>query len=565
MLAEAKLSSLNELLHRSSKEELIWMSGYLAGLVAQTGGAAVQAPPAAEPVVAIKALTILYGTETGNAKRAATAAAGIVKQQGIRVKLSGLDQYKLADLPKESNLLIIMSTQGDGEPPEAAKKFYDHIHGNNISLSNIRYSVLALGSYAYPLFCQAGIDVDAQLEKLGGTRILPLVKCDEDFEEDAALWLQDSLKALSGSVPAATAIPKARHATKKNFTGTVSTNINLNDRGSNKETHHIELSLEEEIDYRPGDALGLVPENNEVPVGKIIEASGFTNNEQVIYKEAEYNLYDLLKKKLNILHLPERIVKKYAALVSQDIPDTRIDFYDLIRIYPVKDSAQFVEALQLLDPIAPRLYSIASSPEAHSGEIHLTVARSGFNKNGEKAYGLCSDFLTQLPLNTSLSVYIHKNNQFHLPPADKDLIMIGPGTGIAPFRSFLAERDATGASGRNWLFFGEQHFVTDFLYQTEIQGWKETGVLTNVSLAFSRDQEEKIYVQHRMEEEAEALWQWITAGAYIYVCGTKEPMSVDVEHTLIRIIANMEGISGDAAKQYLEFLADQGRYVKDVY
>lgn len=563
MLADAKLSSLNELLQRSSNEELIWMSGYLAGLVAAKPLSSMQVQAPAETAVAVKAVTLLYGTETGNAKRAATTAAASLKQKGIRVKLASMSQYKLNELEKESHVLIIISTQGEGEPPAEAKKFYDHIHSPAAKLGQLNYAILALGSHAYPLFCQAGVDVDAQLEKLGGKRIQPIVKCDEDFEEDAASWLQSALSNLSGSTPAAAPAAKAK-AGKKDFTGTISTNIDLNDRGSNKATHHIEISVGDDVVYQPGDALGVVPENNEATVQKILEASGLKADESVDYKDNEYKLYDLLKKKLNLLYLAERIVKKYAALIEQEIPDTRIDFYDLLRIYPVKNSEQFVEALQLLDPIAPRLYSIASSPEAHSGEIHLTVAKNSFSKNGEKAIGLCSDYLTQLPSGTELNLYIHKNNQFRLPAEDKDIILIGPGTGIAPFRSFIAERDALGASGRNWLFFGEQHYVTDFLYQTEIQGFVETGSLHKVSLAFSRDQQEKIYVQHRMLQQADELFSWIDGGGYVYVCGTKDPMSIDVENALLQIFTNKLG-SEEKAQQYLQQLADNGRYVKDVY
>jgi sulfite reductase (NADPH) flavoprotein alpha-component len=572
MLPEAKLNSLNELINKHSKEELIWISGYISGLLAGAVGnnaaAGASAPPAAEPAVAIKAVTILYGTETGNAKRAATAAANIVKQKGIRVKLASAEQYKLTDLPKETNLLIIMSTQGDGEPPVAAQKFYDHIHQQKIDLSNTNFSVLALGSYSYPLFCQAGVDVDAQLEKLGAKRIIPVVKCTEDFEDDASIWLSSTLETLAGASKPAVAAPTPvapKGHVKKDFTGTLAVNINLNDRGSSKETHHIEFTLDEEISYKAGDALGIVPENSDATVQKIIEAAGLEGDEVLDYKDEVYKPYNLLKHKVNVLHLPERIVKKYAALVDQEIPATKIDFYDLLRIYPVKNIDQFREAVQLLDPIAPRLYSLASSPEAHNGELHVTVARSSYSKNGEKAYGLCSDFLSQLPLNSKLSMYIHKSQHFHLPEEDKDLIMIGPGTGIAPFRAFIAERDAIGASGRNWLFFGDQHFITDFLYQTEIQGWKETGVLQRVSLAFSRDQQEKVYVQHRMAEEAEELWQWINKGAYIYVCGTKDPMSYDVEKTLLAIIANKLNSTEDAARNYLELMEAEGRYAKDVY
>ena len=323
--------------------------------------------------------------------------------------------------------------------------------------------------------------------------------------------------------------------------------------------------MAEELDYKPGDAAGVHPENQEELVHKILNIAGVTGQETITYKTENYLVYNLLKKKVNIQNLSERLVKKYAELVQQEIPDTRMDFYDLLRIYPVKDAEQFLAALQLLEPMAPRLYSISSSPAAHDGELHLTIATDVFIKNNEKAYGLGSYYLNHLPVGTELNMFLHRQKHFHLPPDDKDLIMIGPGTGIAPLRSFIAERDATGATGRNWLFFGEQHFNTDFYYQTEIQGWKETGVLQKVSLAFSRDQQEKIYVQHRMQEEAAELWDWINNGAYVAICGAKNPMSKDVEQTFIEIISKHGNLSLEAATAYLTQLSKDGRYAKDVW
>jgi sulfite reductase (NADPH) flavoprotein alpha-component len=243
-----------------------------------------------------------------------------------------------------------------------------------------------------------------------------------------------------------------------------------------------------------------------------------------------------------------------------------MDLVDLLRIYPVKDAEQFKEVLQILIPIAPRLYSVASSPEAHGkNEVHITVARDRFLAQDEQRYGLCSEFLGDQPVGSSLTFYVHKDKNFKLPAADKDVIMIGPGTGVAPFRAFLAERDATGAPGKNWFFFGDQHFVTDFLYQTEMQQYKQTGVLTRFDLAFSRDQEEKVYVQHRMQQHASELFQWIDSGAAVYVSGTKDPMSKDVELALIRIIGEQGKLSADEAGKYLEQLRKEGRYSKDVY
>jgi sulfite reductase (NADPH) flavoprotein alpha-component len=419
-------------------------------------------------------ITLLYGTETGNAKKLAIDFVAKAKKTGVQAKLANLDQYRLSDITKEEYLFTIISTHGEGEPPAAAKKFYDHIHQNGFQLTNLKYGVLALGDTAYPLFCKAGEDVDAQLHKLGGCRIVSLQKCDIDYEEDAANWFAHVLQNLSTSGPlveVGTVVVPKKTSTRKVYTGTVLTNINLNDKDSGKETYHIEISSEG-VCYEPGDCIGIK-----------------------------------------------------------------------------------------LPSLSPRLYSISSSLSAYSDEVHLTVARNKFYVDDEVRYGVCSDFLSKLKKNDQLEFYVSKNNLFRLPAPDKDIIMIGPGTGIAPFRAFLAERDSTGATGRNWLFFGDQHFETDFLYQTEIQNWIETDMLTRVNVAFSRDQEEKIYVQHKMLQHAGDLFEWLQSGAYLYVCGTKDPMSIDVEAALVKIIEK----KGKNASEYIDRLKEEGRYLRDVY
>lgn len=563
MLAPAKMKLVEDLVANSGKEELIWLSGYLSGLLATSGQKKEELP--AKP--AAHKITIAYGTETGSAKKLATDFAAAAKKTGIQVKLVGLDQYRLSDLPKEEYFLTVMSTHGDGEPPAGARKFYDHIHANGFKLPNLKYGVLALGDTSYPLFCKAGEDVDSQLSKLGAQRIVSLRKCDTDYEADAKSWFEEAFTKLSASTAAtsspATVAPK-KATGKKIYTGTVLSNVNLNDRGSNKQTHHIEIATEE-VDYQPGDALGVVPENPIATVEAILSLTGVDAKKLINYKGEEIPLHDLLRKKLNIVHLPARVVKAYASIVGQEIPDAKIGLMDLLKIYPLKDAEQFEKVISILEPTAPRLYSISSSPEAHSGEVHLTVARNTFQVNGALKYGLCSDYFCQLSEDNTFEFYIHKNQQFRLPAEDKDLIMVGPGTGIAPFRSFLAHRDAVGASGKNWLFFGEQHFTTDFLYQTEIQNWYQTGVLTRINTAFSRDQKEKIYVQHRLQEHASELFEWIEGGAYLYICGAKEPMSVDVENTLLQIVQQQGKKSEAEAVAFMEQLKEEGRYLKDVY
>ncbi len=572
MLAGPKLQSLNELLQGASREELIWISGYIAAFTSAQ-------PPAKETKAKefvqdasfiIPACTVAYGTETGNSKKVATDFSNRLKKQGVQVKLKSLDQYKANDLSKESCLVVVMSTQGDGDPPDAAKKFYDHIHQNEFSLKHLKYGVLALGDSAYPLFCKAGEDVDVRLNQLGGRRITPLKKCDTDFESDANAWIDEFISAALkfDNAPSVNGTTKTKPAKtgKKIYDGTIGTIINLNDRASNKETYHIEIEAEEAITYEPGDSLGVVAKNSHAAASKIFELLGLKGEEQLLYKEQTYRATDLFTNKINIRYLPERIMQQYAKVVKKDIPSVKMDLADLLRIYPADQRLNVQQLVNILDPVTPRLYSISSSPSSHGeNEIHVTVSRSTFTVDGQVRYGLCSDYLSCLKEGDTLQFYIQKNNAFRLPDGKDDIIMIGPGTGLAPFRAFLYERDAQGHNGRNWLFFGEQHFVSDFLYQTELLSLFDTGVLTKINTAFSRDQKEKIYVQHKMQQHAAELFEWIENGAHIYICGCKDPMSFDVEKTLLKIITTHDNLDESKAEEYLNELQENGRYHKDVY
>lgn len=563
MLVEQKLNTLLELINTSTNDELIWINGYLNGVLSKQ-----QPEVKAAPKSTTQKITIVYGTETGNSKRLATDFAAKAKKLGLHAKIQGLDQYRLTDLTKEEYLLTIMSTHGDGEPPEAAQKFYDFVYRNELKLPRLKYSVLALGDSSYPLFCKAGEDVDEQLNKLGANRIAPLQKCDVDYDIEAEEWFSKIISALnqnSPEVPTRSTTPPLRKTSgKKIYNGKLQAHVNLNDTGSNKETYHIEIQADD-VQYLPGDSVGIIPENKKEIVEKIIEITAINPATNLDHKDELISVYDLLKKKLNILNLPERVIKKYASVVQQEIPATNIDLLDLLKIYSVKDVNQFIDIIKILEPIAPRLYSISSSPEAHAGEVHITVAKNCFTINNEVKYGLASEFLSLLNESKELQFYVSPNNNFRLPQEDKNIIMIGPGTGIAPFRSFLWERDSTGASGKNWLFFGDQHFISDFLYQTEIQNFVETNLLTRIDTAFSRDQQEKIYVQHKIEKSGAEFFEWLEAGSYVYVCGAKEPMSNDVEQTILKIIETFGERSKEEAKQYLEHLKEEGRYLTDVY
>ncbi|MDO9374176.1 MAG: flavodoxin domain-containing protein [Ferruginibacter sp.] len=566
MLGESKFKIFLDLLNTASKEELIWMNGYLNGLV--QGQVAKPAPAVAEATPGVNKITIVYGTETGNSKRLATDFATKAKQKHIHAKVVGMDQYRLTDLAKEEYLLAVISTQGEGEPPVAAKKFYDHIHQNGFKLEKLKYSVLALGDTSYPLYCKTGEEVDEQLNKLGGKRIAPLQKCDVEYEDDANGWFNAVLQQLSAQAETAAApasVPAvAKKAGKQKYTGKVLSSINLNDRGSNKETWHIEIAAEG-VEYQCGDSIGIVPSNPAEVVDAIIAVSGANPDKLVQFKNESVTIYDLLKNKINVIHLTERLVKQYAEAVQQEIPATRMNLLDLLKIYPVKDVDQFESIVLKLNAMSPRLYTIASSPAAHEGEVHIVVVKDEYTVNAQTNFGLCSNYLSALTEECEQTFFVQTNKRFRLPAENKDIIMIGPGTGIAAFRSFLAERDATGASGKNWLFFGDQHFASDFLYQTEIQNWYETGVLNKINLAFSRDQKEKIYVQHRMLQNGAELYQWLENGGYFFICGTKDPMSIDVERALLKIIEEHGGKTSEEAIKYLEHLEEQGRYEKDVY
>lgn len=570
MLTKEKQAQLQALVHNATKEELAWVNGYLSGLLGEGLTTALPNLGFGAP----QKLTIAYGTETGNSKKLATDLVAIAKQKKLFTKLVSLDQYRLSDLVKEEYFVTVISTQGEGDPPPAAQKFYDHIHRNGFKLPQLKYSVLALGDTSYPLFCKAGEDVDSQLEKLGGKRIVPIQKCDLDYQVDAERWFQTVLeqvfqsseaKAKEETKPHELAVkPIAKPAGKTIYQGEILTHFNLNDRGSKKETWHIEIAAEG-LTYESGDSIGIVPKNDPATVAAILSVTGIDAETEFVYKSVSTSFYELLDAKLNIANLSEKVVDRIGAIIGQDLKGSSLDLLGILQNYSVQSKETVEAILNVLIIQSPRLYTVSSSPAAQGEEVHITVARDIFWIGEEKKYGRCSDFLSKHQVGDQLSFFVQKNKRFKLPAQDKDVIMIGPGTGIAAFRGFLYEREVIGATGRNWLFFGEQHFATDFLYQTEIQNWFATGVLNKADLAFSRDQKEKIYVQHRIKERGAELFQWLEGGAYVYICGKKDPMSTDVENALIEVIQTHGNKTEEAAKAYFTELKDNHRYHKDVY
>lgn len=566
MLPDNKFKSLSALLKSFSKEELIWVNDYVEELVSSEEK---KEPTLASKQVQAKKITIAYGTETGNSKKLAIDFAGKAKKAGVTVKLVGLDQYRLADLSREEYFVTVISTQGEGEPPEAAKKFYDHIHMNGFTLPRLKFAVLALGDSSYPMFCKTGEDVDSQLEKLGASRFANLKMCDLDYEAPAEEWFTELMQSLTASIPF-TDIEKSDQTLelkkpegKKIIKGTILSTINLNAKGSDKKTYHIEIAAEE-VEYIAGDSIAIVPQNSRLAVKEIFAITKADPAKIITWRKDTASLDELFSSKINICYLMDKAILQYATILGKQIPLKRLDLVDLLRSYPL-NAAQLEELLLSLNPIAPRIYNIASSPATHPGEIHITVLQDSFGAYNNKQYGLCTQFLEDKKVGDEIQFFIQTNKRFRLPENDKDIIMIGQGTGIAPFRSFIAERDALGAKGRNWLFFAEKRFTTDFLYQTEWQNWFATDVLTKVSLAFTNDADEPFLVHHKLQQKAGEFFEWIQAGAYLYLCGEKDPMSKEVEKTLLAIFEEQGKLSKDEALEYFEGIKKEGRYVKDVY
>jgi sulfite reductase (NADPH) flavoprotein alpha-component len=558
MLSETKLSLLQQLVQSASKDEIIWTKGYLAAVLdgVQITGSVSGTNINKISSVALKPV-ILYGTETGNSKKVSSNLLASFKKHKIQAKAFDVFQYDVRKLEKESIVLFVMSTQGEGEFPQNAKAFYEKLKASSVDLSNVLFAVLGLGDSSYPLFCNASILLDEALQEKGGKRLLPLVKADVDFSETVALWetdLQNAFQNIGSSVVNEVKTKSSATSHKKSYLGKISHKVILNDIGSNKETYHIEIESDEEIIYEPGDALGVYPKNTESELEKILSYFNLEKDSILMTILADKNVRGLSKNSLD----------GFSKLFKIDIKEERADLIDILQKYQ-PEKIKLEDVIALLHPISPRLYSISSSTEAHDGQVHITVNLNKFIVETNHRTGLTSQFLGDFPEGSELEFYIHKNPKFRLPKDDGDIIMIGPGTGIAPFRSFLAERDVTAAEGRNWLFFGEQYFVSDFYYQTEIQEWLTTGVLTQLDTAFSRDQSHKIYVQDRIKEKATEFNSWLENGASIYICGQKNPMSQDVEQAIVEVIAQERKISEKDAKLFLEELEEQGKYQKDVY
>jgi sulfite reductase (NADPH) flavoprotein alpha-component len=559
-----------------------WLSGFLAA-----SGAAVTT--AAVPVSAGK-LTVLYGTESGNSEVLADRAVKAAKKRGFQAVMKNMSDISPADLAKASNLLVVVSTWGDGEPPETAVSFYKEFMSADLSMSGVQFSVCGLGDTAYEKFCQIGKDVDARLEALGASRAFARQDCDVDYEENFTTWLEGSLSALaptSAAPVAAFVAPSAaltsEYGKKNPFPAETIDTLILNGEGSSKETLHLEFSLAGSgLSYEPGDALAVLPVNAPDVVKAIIQAAKLTGSEEVEVKNVGKKLLaDALREDYDITALSRAVLTKLAEITgSADLQKLLAeDAKEQLKTYNY--GREIVDAITDFAPngisaeslvsifrkLPPRLYSIASSPLAHPDEVHLTVAAVRYESHGRQRKGVCSTYLADLvKAGDTVPMFIQPNKNFRLPADDSTpIIMVGPGTGVAPFRAFVEHRAATEAKGKSWLFFGDQHYTYDFLYQLEWQDQLKDGTLTRLDVAFSRDQPEKVYVQDRMIQQAKELYQWLQDGAHFYVCGDANRMANDVHQALISIVESQAGISREAAEAYVEDLKKTKRYQRDVY
>ncbi len=589
---------LNRILPTLTESQKVWLSGFLAAAqftsIPGTGSVQVAERPAGNTAPTIsKEVTILYGSQTGNAQGLAKKAAKKLEANGFQVTVLPMSDFKPNNLKKVQNLLIVASTHGEGDPPDNALSFHEYLNGKRApKLDNLRFSVLALGDSSYEFFCQTGKDFDTRLGELGGTRLYPRFDCDLDYDEPAAEWLAGVLSSLNeaegGShVPEQELAPQlveSMFSRTNPFKAEVLENINLNGRGSNKETRHLELSLEGSgLTFEPGDSLGIYPENDPELVKVLLKEMNWDSEQRVtVNKKGEVlPLKDALISHFEITTLTKPLLEKAALLsTSENLQELLSagnedklkgylegrDLLDLVRDFtPWIGSAQ--EFVSILRKMPSRLYSIASSLSANPEEVHLTIGAVRYEAHGRERKGVCSILAAErLQPGDTVPVYIQHNDNFKLPRnTDAPIIMVGPGTGTAPFRSFMQEREENGAEGKSWMFFGDQHFVTDFLYQTEWQQWLKTGVLTKMDVAFSRDTDEKVYVQHRMLEHSKEVFEWLQEGAHLYICGDEKHMAHDVHNTLIEIIEKVGGLSREKAEEYLAEMQQQKRYQRDVY
>ena len=580
-------ADLTAALDSLSPLQLAWLSGYcwaradggaLPTVAATDATSAASAEPAPPPL----AVTVLSASQTGHAREVADKLHAALAEQGINAKRISAADYKPKTIAEEQVLLLVTSTQGEGEPPEEALSLHRLLFGKKAPpLPALRFAVCGLGDSSYPDFCQAGKDFDTRLAELGGERLAPRADCDVDYQATAAAWIADLVPRLAALQPAAPRTPTAAapatpaaYDRDHPFTAPLLARQKITGRHSTKDVRHIELDLAGSgINYQAGDALGVWCENDPARVDAILAALKLDGVTVIDGK----TLREQLIREREISQNTPQFVQGYAALAKSADLDAEIATHGaapyaantpldaIVARYPAAITAE--QLLTLLRPLTPRLYSIASAPEEVGEEVHLTVGVLHYEHDGKAYSGAASGYLGErLPEDGAARVFVEPNPNFRLPDDPQAaIIMIGNGTGIAPFRAFMQARVAREAPGKNWLVFGNPHFTEDFLYQTEWQGWQKDGFLHRYSLAWSRDQAEKVYVQDKLREEAASVWQWLKDGAYVYVCGDAARMAKDVERALLDIIAGEGGMDADAAADYLDELRQARRYQRDVY
>ncbi|GIU30243.1 assimilatory sulfite reductase (NADPH) flavoprotein subunit [Shewanella schlegeliana] len=586
-LSAGQVDKLKQLTAELNAVQLAWVSGYLAA-TSEQGVAGLPQTGASAQVGAEQTITILYGSQTGNGRGIATELAGKAQAQGYAVNLVSMADYKTRQLKQESLLLLVVSTHGEGDAPDDAIELHKFLSSKRApKLDNLNYSVLALGDSSYEFFCQTGKDFEARLNALGAKSIAPLAECDVDYQAQAQQWQADVLEAVKPLVQSAGAsvvsiassqASSSNYTKQKPYTAELLVSQKLTGRDSDRDIRHVEIELGESgISYQAGDALGVWFTNSQALVSELLQVLELDGDESVSVGGDSLSLREALTNKKELTQLYPGLVTGWAELsqnadlqaISADKALTREyvnnnQVADLVRQYPAKVTAE--QFVALLRGITPRLYSIASSQSEVESEVHLTVALVEEVRDGVTRFGGASQFLASAQEGQEVQVYVEPNKHFRLPEnPETPVIMVGPGTGVAPFRAFMQERAAQGAQGNTWLFFGNPHFEQDFLYQTEWQQYLQGGELSRIDLAFSRDQEHKIYVQHKITEQGDALWQWLESGAHLYICGDAERMAKDVHQALLDVVVQHGGKSEEQAAQYLEELRAAKRYQKDVY
>lgn len=606
---EGQATQINELLQTLTPEQKVWLSGYLVANQQLTSGTSEtqgsqigavskdtetmlqQNEPTIQPEK--RAITLLYGSETGNAQGLAEIFEERLSNIGHNVTLKAMDEFKPKNLKNVEDLFIITSTQGEGDPPDNAAELHEFIHGRKApKLEGVRFSVLALGDQTYEFFCQTGKDFDKKLEELGAERLYERVDCDVDYEEDAEKWMANVINTIDSApegtqseqvVSESIKSAKEKKYSKANpYQAEVLENINLNGRGSNKETRHIEFLLDNfGEEYEVGDCLVVLPQNDPALVELLMSTLGWDPGDQIQISEDgdTISLEEALTSYFEITKLTRPLLQNAAAYFDNEALEDKVqdsewiqnyiegrDFIDLLNDFPPEE-LEPEDLYQILRKLPPREYSISSSYQSLPDEVHITVGAVRYNTHGRDRSGVCSvQFAERIQPGDTVPIYLKRNPNFKFPKdGDTPVIMIGPGTGIAPFRAHMQEREEYGYKGNTWLFFGDQHFTTDFLYQTEWQEWLKDGVLEKMNVAFSRDTDQKVYVQHRIAEHSKEFNEWLEKGASIYICGDEKNMAKDVHQAIRNVLVKEQNLTEEDAESYLKQMKKDKRYQRDVY